>query len=486
MTFDQFFRILKARWLLTLSIVTTLVVLTLGICLLLPKSYKATASVMIDMKPDPVSQSAGMGIGTSQGLMATQIDLIKSPTVAMRVARSVGMEASPEVNKQWAEDTGRKGDYLSWVGELISKNLDVEPARESNIVDITYSAVDPKFAAVMANAFAKAYMESSVQLRTDPARQYLSFFEERANMARQKLEAAQMKLAQAQKERGIVATDERLDAENTRLSELSTHIAALRAAAADARFRSEKAQTNADQMQDIITNPLISSLKADLARQEAKLEEMSSKYGDAYPAVQETKASIASTRDRLASETRRLTRSLGVTNSVSSSREADAVAAYEEQRAKVLKLKETRSELSVMEREVDIAQRVYESILARQSQMGLESSNNQNNVVLVTAATEPAKHSFPKIPLALALAMTVGVVLAIIAVMGVEMWDRRIRGIQDLIQGTGLPVVGVLPNPKGAGWTDRFKLKGRSSGTAGLPLIGTSAPALDVGRSIKA
>jgi succinoglycan biosynthesis transport protein ExoP len=485
MTFDQFFRILKARWLLTLSIVASLVLLTLVICLLLPKSYKATASVMIDMKPDPVGNGANMA-GSPAGMLATQLDIIKSPTVAMRVARQVGMEASSEVRKQWKDATGERGDYLAWVGELISQSLDVAPSRESNIINITYSSVEPKFAAAMANTFAKAYMDSSTQLRVDPARQYYSFFEERARLAREKLETAQLKLAQAQKERGIVATDERLDAENTRLNELSMHVTALRAQLSDARSRSDKSQSNADQMQDIINNPLISSLRTEQARLEARLEEMSSKYGDAYPAVQETKASVNSIRDRIATETRRLSRSLGVSNSLAGTRESEAVTAYEEQRAKVLKLKETRSELSVLEREIEIAQRVYESILARQSQMGLESSNNQNSIVLVTAATEPSKHYFPRIPLALALALTVGTLLAVIIVMGIEMFDRRIRGMQDLIQGTGLPVVGVLPNPSKSKWSDKLGLKGRPSGTVGLPMIGSSSATFDVGRSIKA
>lgn len=487
MTFDQFFRILKARWLLTFSIIATLVVVTVAVCLVLPKSYKATASVMIDMKPDPVAGASGMSAGPPTGVLATQLDIIKSPTVAMRVAKQVGMEASPEVRKQWLEATKGRGDYLAWVGELISQNLDVKPSRESNIIEITYTSVEPKFAAVMANTYAKAYMDSSTQLRVDPARQYLSFFEERAHQARGKLEAAQLKLAQAQKERGIVATDERLDAENTRLNEMSMHIASLRSAAADAKQRSAKSQSNADQLQDIINNPLISSLRTEQSRIEAKLEELQSRYGDAYPVVQDTKANLASIKDRLAIETRRLSRSLGVSDSLASSRESEAVAAYEAQREKVLQLKEARSELSVLEREIEIAQRVYENILARQSQMGLESNNNQNNIVLVTAATEPSKHSFPRLPLALLLALTVGTLLAIIVVLGIEMFDRRIRGIQDLIQGSGLPVVGVLPNPAKSKWTDKLRLKGRPSGTVGgMPLIGQSSATFDLGRSIKA
>jgi uncharacterized protein involved in exopolysaccharide biosynthesis len=326
--------------------------------------------------------------------------------------------------------------------------------------------VDPKFAAVLANAFAKSYMDSSVQFRVDPARQYYSFFEERAKLARDKLEAAQIKLAQAQKARGIVATDERLDAESARLNDLSSQIVALRAAQADTSVRSATADKNADQMQDVLNNSLISSLKSDISRYEAKLEELQSRFGDAHPQVIEAKANVGSLRDRLRLETNKLTKSLSINNNITSSRSAAARTAYDEQRNKVLQLKDARNELAVLEREVDSAQKVYDAIQARLSQMGLESNNTQNNIVIISTATEPSRHVFPKLTLALILSMSIGSLLGILAALGVELFDRRIRGTQDLLQGTGLPIVGVMPSPNARGWMHRLRI---ATGRKGLP-----------------
>lgn len=458
MTFDQFFRILRARWLLALSIVVVLVALTLTITLLIPKSYRATALVMADMKPDPVTGMSGMMGAQLTGLIATQIDLIKSPAVSMRVVRTLRIDESGEMRQQWQSATGGKGDYTAWVADLISQNLNAKPSRESNIIEIEYTSVDPKFAAAMANAYAKAYMDSSVQIRVDPARQYYSFFEERAQLARERLEAAQMKLAAAQREKGIVVTDERLDAENTRLNELSSQLASLQAMGADSSSRSAAAQRNPEQMADIINNPLISNLKAEQARSEARLDELTARLGDAHPNVIEARATLESLRSRLATETSRVSRSLGINNSISSSREAEVRAAYEEQRSKMLKMKDARTELSVLEREVDSAQRIFEAIQLRLSQMGLESSNTQNNIVLVAAATEPARHYFPRITLALLLAMSVGSLLSVLITLGVELFDRRIRGPQDLLQGTGLPIVGVMPGSTTSALARRLRM----------------------------
>ena len=47
-------------------------------------------------------------------------------------------------------------------------------------------------------------------------------------------------------------------------------------------------------MQDVLNNSLITTLKADISRYEAKLEELQSRFGDAHPQVIETKATLDS------------------------------------------------------------------------------------------------------------------------------------------------------------------------------------------------
>ena len=55
MTFSQFLSILRARWLAMLLVVVLLVAGTTAVSLVLPRQYTATASVVVDFKPDPVS-----------------------------------------------------------------------------------------------------------------------------------------------------------------------------------------------------------------------------------------------------------------------------------------------------------------------------------------------------------------------------------------------------------------------------------------------
>ena len=50
MTFAQFISILKGRWRLAVTTLLTMLLLVMGVSLLLPKQYKATASMIVDVR----------------------------------------------------------------------------------------------------------------------------------------------------------------------------------------------------------------------------------------------------------------------------------------------------------------------------------------------------------------------------------------------------------------------------------------------------
>ena len=51
MTFAQFISILQGRWRLAVTMLLAVLLLVMGISLLLPKQYKATASMIVDVRP---------------------------------------------------------------------------------------------------------------------------------------------------------------------------------------------------------------------------------------------------------------------------------------------------------------------------------------------------------------------------------------------------------------------------------------------------
>lgn len=445
MTFAQFLSILRGRWWLAVSVLVAITVLTLIVSLILPKQYVATASVVIDVKPDPVSAMMYQGMA-SPAYMATQVDVIQSDRVALRVVRNLNLTNNPQIQTQWRDATDGEGAIEPWLAAQLQKNMDVKPSRESNVITLAYKAPDPRFAAGLANAYMQAYIDTSLELRTDPAKQYSAYFDARAKQAREAVEKAQAKLSSFQREKGIVATDERLDIENARLAELSTQLVMIQGAAAESSSRQGAANgSSSGNIQEVLTNPVISSLKADLSRQEAKLRELSSRYGDAHPQVVELKANINELRGSIATETRRVTSGVGVSNSINRSRESQIRAELDAQRDKILKMKQARDEGSVLYREVEIAQKSYDLVMGRLDQSSLESQTTQSNVNLLTPASVPTQASTPRVFQNTVLALFLGTLLGVGTVLVLELMDRRVRGVEGINEMLGLPVIGILP-----------------------------------------
>ncbi|MCV2422822.1 chain length determinant protein EpsF [Paucibacter sp. DJ2R-2] len=447
MNFTQIFSILKARWVVGALVLGATLLATLVISLILPKQYLATASVVVDVKPDPISAMA-YGSMVSPGFIATQVDIIQSERVAQRVVRNLKLTENPQIREQWKEATGGQGSLDAWIADSFQKYMDVKPSRESNVLSISYRAPDARFAAGLANAFVQAYVETSLELRVDPAREYSNFFDMRAKEGREAVEKAQNKLSAFQSEKGITAADERLDIENTRLNELSSQLVALQALASESSSRLNQAQSgSADKMQEVFNSPVVAGLKADVSRQEARLQEFNVKLGESHPQVVELKANLNELRDRLNLEVKRISGGVSVSYNINKQREAQVRSELAAQRAKVLQMKAVRDEGAVLVRDLENAQRAYDAITARRNQSSLESQTTQSSVNVLSQAVAPVLPASPKLVLNLVLSLFVGSMLALGTVMVMEMRDRRVRSQEDVSTLLGLPVIGVLPKP---------------------------------------
>ena len=449
MTFPLFFAILRARWLSALLVLLLTVSATVAVTLMLPKTYTATSSLVLDVRsPDPILGMT-MGAMAMPSYMATQVEVLQSDRVALRVVQGLRLNENAQIREQWQTEAKGQGSFEAWLAQMISQKLDVKPSRDGNVIYVSYSNPDPRFSAALANAFARAYIDISLGLRTLPAQQYADFFTKQAADLRDSLEKAQTRLADMQKQYGITVADERFDIETQRLNELSSQLVMIQAQAADSNSRSSQVRASGDQLQDVIANPVVAGLRADLSRQEARLGELGARLGDAHPQVVELKANIEELRRRIDSESRRVGSSVGVTNNINRQREAESRAALEAQRAKVLRMKEQRNELTAVQREVESLQRSYDQVNQRVLQASMESQATQTNISLLSAATEPTQPSSPKLLLNSLLSIFLGILLAVAFVLIREVFDRRVRMLSDFSDSIGLPVLGVLPGATG-------------------------------------
>lgn len=441
MNFTQLLLILKARYRIVLFALLVTVSTTLIVSLLLPKSYTATTTLVVDFKgADPVSglmQPAQL----MPGYIATQTEIIQSHNVALKVVDALKLTQSPVVREQFAEATGGEGDIRDWLADRMLRTLEVQPSRESTLIQVNYKGADPQFAATVANAFAQAYIQTNLELRVEPARLTTAWFDEQIKQLRDNLEQAQAKLSAYQKEQGVVASDERIDVETARLAELSSQFVVAQAQTYDSVSRRNQSH---EALADVMNNPMVQGLKADLARSETKLSEMESKFGKNHPQYQRLQTEVDTLRGKLDTEIKTATQTVSTTARLSQQRERDLHGALAAQKARVLSTKQKRNEVSVLLRDVENAQQLFDQATRRNGQTRLESQTTHTDIAVLNRAVPPVKHSSPKILLNLMLSLVLGSVLGLGLGFLMEMIDRRIRSEQDLVEALDIPLLGVL------------------------------------------
>lgn len=448
MNFSTFIAILRARLWLMLLVLGITVATAAVVSLLLPPSFKATTTVVVDAKSkDPVS---GAMIPTQllAGYAATQVDIISSHNVALKVVDGLKLAEIPQVKADFQDATQGVGDIRNWLADRLILNLAVEPSRESSAIGISFKSADPKFSAVIANAFARAYIDTSLELRTEPARQVSAWYEGQLKQLRSNLEKAQAVLTAYQRERGLVASEERIDVETARLAELSSQVVAAQSSSFDAASR------QGGDGADVMNSGVVQQLRTDLARREADLAQLGQNLGQNHPQYQRSKAEVDMLRAKLEAEKKSATHVVSTTASAARQREGSLRAALANQKSRVLALKQQRDELSVLVRDVENAQRIYDGALQRYSQTQLEAQTTQTEIAILNPAVPPIEKDSPKLLLNLILATFLGGMLAVGVAFLMEMLDRRMRAPQDIVDLLGIPVLSVLA-PEPSRWFGR-------------------------------
>ena len=470
MSIKQILRIIWARKWLVLALMALVSIVGAAVTVTLPKQFTAETSMVVEMRIDPALGALAPSLA-APSYMATQIEIIKSERVASRVVKMLGVERSPSAVQQWRDATAAKIPLERYFAGLLQGGVSVEPLNGSSIINVRFSAQDPVFAQAAANAFAQAYMDISVELRIAPARQSAAFLDDQTKVLRGNLEAAQMRLSKFQQDKGIVVSDERFDQENARYQGLVSQLGSAQGERieTDTRARNSGAETSPD----ILSSGAIGSLKGQLATAQTRMTELSAVVGKNHPNRIQLEAQIGELRQQIASETRRVTGGSATQSRSSGQKVAELQALVEDQKKKLLTLRADRDQVAVFMRDVDTANRAYEAISSRVGQFTMESQNNQANTRLLSPAVEPLQPSRPKVMLGLVGSVLGGLALGIVAALGWELLDRRVRDPEDMLVAAGVPVLGVL-RPEGSKRPVFRKLLQLGPRTAATPLL--SAP----------
>ena len=457
MNLYQFLSALRARaGLFAFLLLITVMVATVA-SYLLPRIYTATVSLLLDAQEQQSLSTALRPLVSSQeraSYLQTQLDIITSEKVARKVVEDLKLAQRP-VSEKMLEDVAKHGGSIEdTLVEGLMRDLKVDTT-QSSVIRLTFSSRQARHSAEVANAFAKAYIDTMLELRVEPAQKAAAWFDEQLKSLRANLEDAQAKLTDYHQRRGIVSADERVDVENTRLAGLSDQVVRAQEQTFQWGSREEQAReslnsgASLEKLPEVLENPFIQRLKEDVLQGETKLRELSTHYGPNYPAYQRQVEENQSLREKLDQEMKKFVVAIGSSARQSRQREAGSRKAMAAQSARVLELKENRNELTVLRRNVESAERAYDTAMQRSVVSQVDSRANQTNVMVLNAAGVPRKHSSPKIGLNITLSVVIGTILGFVTVMLLEALDRRVRSRSDL--ELDVPLLAVLNEARPVG-----------------------------------
>jgi chain length determinant protein EpsF len=366
------------------------------------------------------------------------------------VVDSLKLAEDPQTVEKFNNATKGRGDIRNWLADQLLENMEAKPARDSSVIRISCTGHDPEEAANLANAFARSYIETSLELKVEPARNQSLWFEEQIKTLRLAFEEAQKALSDYQQETGIISLDEKLDVESSRLAELSSQLVAAQEHTFETMARLRQATAASDkgrlaEAPEILNSPLIQDLKTELARAEARFAEISERLDTQHPQYQRTRAEIDSLRSQINKEMERARGSISNTASETKQREEKLKASLEQQKARVLEVKQQRDRLNLLKGTVERAQRAFDNTTQRADLIRLESQRSQTEIAVLNVAVPPLKHSKPRLLLNLVVAMLVGLILGIGAATLAELLDRPIRSPDDIVDSLELPMLAIFP-----------------------------------------
>ncbi len=446
MILGRLLRVLGSRIWLVLAILAITVSATIVGTVMTAKRYVATTSMLLELpSKDPLLGSAVYLQGSINAYLASQIELIGSERVVNKVIAELDLTHDPVLRKQFESLGADRGNIEAWLRGRLLQDMKAEPGRDAPVIKLSFEALEPNLAAKLANGFVKAYVDATLGLRTQPARDYASLFETQANESRRQLADARERLSRFQRDTGITSNEESRDVQSTRLQELSSQLVQLEAAAAATRSRETTLRSaGRESMPEVVSNATLGAMKTEIGKLRGRLEEQSVRLGLNHPQMIALLAELTDLNRRYEIELDRIAASISVEAAISEQKVARTRAALDSQRSTVLALKKQRDQLSELQRTVDEEQKAVDLVSQRYTQTNVEANLRLSNVSVLASATPPGGPARPRPAINIAIGTVLGLLLGAFAAMAVEQVQRPIRDTQDLALAAGAPVLGVL------------------------------------------
>ncbi len=341
----------------------------------------------------------------------------------------------------------------------VAANLSVSPPNDGQLIDFTYVSQSPQLAAQVANAYATAFISTTLQRRYEASTYARNFLEKQIGKTRGDLERSERQLVAYAQSQGIINTSSGSDGERgadagslqgqslVALNEALAQATARRVAAEGA-YRSGAAAGP--------TSDVTASTQA-LRQARASLE---AEYQDKRTLMKAEHPEMVSLRSRITELDRQIARE---TSNVEGSRlnglQAEYRAALSAENAlqarvaglkgQVLDLRGRSIQYTIYQREVDTNRALYDALLQRYKEIGVAGGVGTAPVSIVDRADVPVSPFKPSLLWNLLAGLILGIGAGIAAAFAFEFVNDTIKHAPTF--ATSLALRLSVPFPSGCG-----------------------------------
>ncbi|MBI4372773.1 MAG: GumC family protein, partial [Candidatus Omnitrophica bacterium] len=193
----DYWHMIRKRKRLAITFFLIVVCSTAIYSLIHPKIYKATTKILIERGNQNIVSFGNIFPVETGGLdyYPTQYKVLKSRTIGRKVLDELDL---------WSK--------FSWTRDPVEaflRQVDVDPVKQSRLVDVSAFSTNPKQAADIANAVVKFYIEQSLNNKLQMTQQASEWLKGKSNAVREKLTESELELEAVKSEKELVDLSER-------------------------------------------------------------------------------------------------------------------------------------------------------------------------------------------------------------------------------------------------------------------------------------
>jgi polysaccharide biosynthesis transport protein len=235
-SFLEIWRVLRRRRKFIVASVAVLFAVALLATVIATPKYRSTSTIEFNLEnADAVNLQDEHGLPTETDAMIyhvtqeTQVRALQSDTLALQVAKELNLQGRKEFTRDslpdhfrtFADESQLPLDEATHrrfkVLKAFHKNLTVEAAPGSRMIEISFLSPDPQLAPKIVNTLVNDYQDQQFRIRYAATARVADWLTQQLDGLKKQVEASQAKLVQYQKQAGILGTDETHNIIMTRL-----------------------------------------------------------------------------------------------------------------------------------------------------------------------------------------------------------------------------------------------------------------------------